>query len=715
MNTNQAGKSNVRLYVISALIVASIAAVAATVWAVRRGGPDLAAEAAVFVVKPGPLTISVIESGTIQNREKIVVKCRVEGRSTIIWMIEEGQHVQKGDKLIELDSSQFVDKRDQQEITVTNAEASFTRAKENFAVAQNQAKSDIEKAQLALDFAWLDLEKYLGKGELEAEYIQQAQEAQKALLLARAKLERAKKLKGENAQQIREAKNAVAVAEEELTRAEELKEKHAQQVQEAEKAIRVAKDEVKRAEEKQDKGEIDRAKSALWIAEGKLKGEYAQQVQEAENAITVAKEEWTRAEKKFEGSKRLLDKEFISKTEYDADRLALTRRKLDYELAQSKMELLSTYTHVRMLAQLRSDVSQARMAMERTRRKARADVLQARVDMQAKGSQHERQQTQLKKIKQQIANCVITSPVAGQAVYATTGGGRHRRSQEPLSEGQDIRERQELFHIPTADGMMARIKIHESSLQKVQAGMAARVTVSAVPGKAFAGRVAKIAPLPDAQSFWMNPDLKVFNTEVHLDGENGDLRPGMSCSAEIIVEEHARATFVPIQTVQQVNGTATVFVRTDDGVAQRAVKLGLDNNRVVHVLEGLAEGEKVLLAPPLIAPSVEQQQQASAAGMGKATPRAAQKPRPTTSQPTSQAQSQPAGRRKAAPAIDFRRMRNMTPEQQRKMWEKLTPEQRKAIQERLRSRRRGRGERGRRQGRGERGRRERRPEGQERP
>jgi len=599
VNTNRAGKNSVRLYVISALIVAALAAVATTVWAVRRGGTDLAAEAAVFVVKPGPLTISVIESGTTQNREKIVVKCRVEGRSTIIWMIEEGQHVEKGAKLMELDSSKLVEKRDQQEITVTNAEASFMRAEENFAVAKNQAQSDIDKAELALRFAKLDLEKYLGK-----------------------------------------------------------------------------------------------------------KGEYAQQLQQADTAIKIAEEQYQRAKEKRDGSIRLREKNFITETELKADEFALTRAELDRDLAQSKMDLLKTYTHQRALAQFQSDVKQAEMALERTRRKAKADVLQARVDMQAKGSQYERQKAQLKKIKLQIANCIITSPVAGQAVYATTGGGHRRRTQEPLSEGQDVRERQELFHIPTADGMMAQIKIHESSLQKVQAGMAVRVTVSAVPGKVFTGRVAKIAPLPDPQSFWMNPDLKVFNTEIHLDGENGDLRPGMSCRAEIIVEEHARATFVPIQTVQQINGTATVFVRTDDGVKQRAVKLGLDNNRMAHVLEGLAEGDQVLLAPPLIAPVVEQKQ-APAATTRKAAVRTASKRRPA-----GQARPQPTAGPKAAASADPQQMRNMTREQRRKMWEKLTPEQRKAFQERRASRRRERGER-----RGRRGGRERgeRPAGQDRP
>ncbi len=60
----------------------------------------------------------------------------------------------------------------------------------------------------------------------------------------------------------------------------------------------------------------------------------------------------------------------------------------------------------------------------------------------------------------------------------------------------------------------------------------------AIPGQVFMGRVSKIAPLPDAQSAWLNPDLKVYPTQIHLDGSHPELRTGMNCQAEIIVEQH---------------------------------------------------------------------------------------------------------------------------------------------------------------------------------
>lgn len=56
-------------------------------------------QALTFRAKKGPLTISVVESGTIKAREQEVIKSEVEGKTTILWIIEEGITVKKGNFL----------------------------------------------------------------------------------------------------------------------------------------------------------------------------------------------------------------------------------------------------------------------------------------------------------------------------------------------------------------------------------------------------------------------------------------------------------------------------------------------------------------------------------------------------------------------------------------------------------------------------------------
>ncbi|MFN2437482.1 MAG: efflux transporter periplasmic adaptor subunit, partial [Desulfotignum sp.] len=76
-------------------------------------------------------------------------------------------------------------------------------------------------------------------------------------------------------------------------------------------------------------------------------------------------------------------------------------------------------------------------------------------------------------------------------------------------------------------------------------------------------------------------------------------RTGMSCQAQIIIETHDNVVSVPVQAVLQAHGVPTVYVRSGGGFVPRQVDIGLDNNRMIHVKNGLTVGDIVLLTPPL--------------------------------------------------------------------------------------------------------------------
>ena len=379
-------------------------------------GDDSVGVFASYTVQQRPLTISVLESGTIKAKEQIIIKNEVEGRTSIIYLIEEGTRVKKGDLLVELDASSLLDQKIDQEISVQNAEAAFINATEKLAVAENQAESDKDAAELALDFAREDLKKY-------------------------------------------------------------------------------------------------------------KEGEYPSQLKEAEAKIKLAEEELERAQDTFEWSQKLSEEKYISENELQADRLAVTRRELDLELTIGNRDLLRDFTYPRQIKQLESDIRQAEMALERTYRKANADVIQARAELNAKEAEYNRQKEKLQKNEDQIRKTKITAPANGLVIYATSAQrGGWRGSTEPLDEGQEVRERQELIYLPVGLSSIAEVTIHEASLKKVHAGLPAVVTVDALPGRRFLGTVDFIAPLPDPQSMWMNPDLKVYNSIVSLLEEDEALR-----------------------------------------------------------------------------------------------------------------------------------------------------------------------------------------------
>jgi len=330
-----------------------------------------------------------------------------------------------------------------------------------------------------------------------------------------------------------------------------------------------------------------------------LDGEYPKLLMEADSNITLAKEELERATDKLKWSETLFKEKYISQTELESDRLTKNRAQLSWELAVASRDLLKDFTYHRTLAQLESDVKQTEMALDRVRRKALADIEQAKAEFKAKDLEFTQQKDKLKKNEEQITKTKITAPIEGMVIYATSAKGSWRGNQEPLDEGEVVREREELIYLPTADAKMAEVKVHESNLDKVELGLRVRVTVDAVPGQVFTGQVATIAPLPDAQSLWLNPDLKIYRTQVHLDGSSEGLRTGMTCRVEIIVEQYDDVVYVPVQAVLRVGNQPTVYVQKDGQSQARPVELGLDNNRMVRIVSGLEPGEAVLLKPPL--------------------------------------------------------------------------------------------------------------------
>ena len=353
----------------------------------------------------------------------------------------------------------------------------------------------------------------------------------------------------------------------------------------------------------QSTADLEQAELNLRFAKEDLQkykdGEYPNNLKEVKGKITLVEEELERADDTLTWSKKLFAEKYISQTELKADELAAQKSQLDLELAKSELDLLVKYTHKRQLDQLMSDVRQAEMGLERIRRKSSADVVQAEARLRAREAEYNRQKGKLDKLAEQILKAKITAPADGTVVYATSATFSFRGNVEPLEEGQQVRERQELIYLPKTSTFIAEVKIHESSLKKIYEGLPVRITVDALPGKTFTGKITRIAPLPDAQSMFMNPDLKVYDTDVTITGGGDVLRTGMTCQVEIIIAQYEHALSVPVQCVVRVNGKPTVYVYDAGQTTPREVDIGLDNNSMVRVIKGLSVGEEVLLTPPL--------------------------------------------------------------------------------------------------------------------
>lgn len=325
-------------------------------------------------------------------------------------------------------------------------------------------------------------------------------------------------------------------------------------------------------------------------------GDYKMLLKRANSRITLARAELQQAEDRLAGSQRLFDNRYISETELESDQLARQRAETDLELVIEEKRILETFTFARQMTELESDVEQTELALERAERRASANIAQAEARLSARQAEVQRERVSVADLREQISYCRIIAPTSGMVIYAPQG---NRWSREALEEGTDVRERQELIYLPTADAMSANIKVHETMLNKLELGLRASITVDALPNQPLTGRVSEIAVMPE-DGGWRNSELKQYATEIAINETLPSLRSGMTCKADILVASYDSVLTVPLQAVLQVEGQPCVFVPGRGGKpVPRPVELGLDNNRKIHILSGLEEGDRVLLNPPL--------------------------------------------------------------------------------------------------------------------
>jgi hypothetical protein len=160
-----------------------------------------------------------------------------------------------------------------------------------------------------------------------------------------------------------------------------------------------------------------------------------------------------------------------------------------------------------------------------------------------------------------------------------------------------------IISMPDTASMVAEISVHETEVDKVRKGQPATIVMDAFPDKVLQGEVLEVAPLPDEQRGWMNPDLKVYKTLVKIDGSHDFLRSRMSCKVQILVENLKDVIVVPIQVVSNRGGKKVCFVATPQGPQERVVRTGSFNDTFVQIVEGLQQGEEVMLNPPLFTES----------------------------------------------------------------------------------------------------------------
>src|ERR1700690_3036566 len=137
-------------------------------------------------------------------------------------------------------------------------------------------------------------------------------------------------------------------------------------------------------------------------------------------------------------------------------------------------------------------------------------------------------------------------------------------------------------------------KVDEADIAHVYMGQPARIKVESFRDRSFNGKVTKIAPLGVEKD-----NVTTFEVRVSIDNAGGELKANMTANAEILLDEHKGVLTVPENAVMydnQKNASVEIPDKGQkEGKRKVPVKVGLSNGSLTEVLNGLKEGDQVVL------------------------------------------------------------------------------------------------------------------------
>ena len=280
------------------------------------------------------------------------------------------------------------------------------------------------------------------------------------------------------------------------------------------------------------------------------------EIKRAESSINAAEVALVDAVKKLEENKLLFEGSVISRSELDASskvvddsQRALDNAKLSYESAVSSKNM---------------------------DKKVKEETLKA-TDLSIKD---------LERKIEKLNNSVL-SPIDGIIVESNVQQGSFTNSAMPA------------FKISNTDNLRIRARVSEYNMKGVQIGQKVIITGEGIDrGVSVSGKVQSISPIAKSNVTSGGEEIAV---EVIISIENSEvaLKPGLSVTCDIYTNEKENILTAPLNIVKEdKDGNMFAYVINEENImVEKQMKFGLVSEMIGEVIEGLNEGDMVVIDP----------------------------------------------------------------------------------------------------------------------
>jgi HlyD family secretion protein len=250
--------------------------------------------------------------------------------------------------------------------------------------------------------------------------------------------------------------------------------------------------------------------------------------------------------------------------------------------------------------------------------KVQSDLASSIAQYEAQRALVQQAEAALKEAVESLNKTAIYSPMDGTISKLNVELGE-RVLGSGFSQGTD------LMTVADLGKMEAIVDVDENDVVLVSIGDTAKIELDAFKNVTYNGRVTQIANSALTTGQGTQEEVVNFAIKIALNDFNPQVRPGMSCNADIEVETKDNVLSVPIQSVtarseeaaaameppasgrdilagktskkKQARPKEVVFVLNQDIVAMKEVKIGISDNEFIEIVSGLKEGDEVVSGP----------------------------------------------------------------------------------------------------------------------
>lgn len=269
-----------------------------------------------------------------------------------------------------------------------------------------------------------------------------------------------------------------------------------------------------RVENIQPAADVEAQRAALGSSEAAVKAAEAS-YRSAQAELVVRQADLEKAKFDWERAQQLYKDELISKQEYDA-------RKAAFDSSSASIE-----------------VSQARLA-------------QTRAEMERSRSTLNQSNALLTRARDQLRKTTYTAPINGTVTYVPVHVGENVIAGVVNSTAGSY-----LMTIADMSVVTAEVKVDETDIVNVKHGQPVDVTIDALPGQTFKGKVTEVGSqavlrssgVATVQTTAGTQEAKDFKVVITLENPPDSLRPGLSATAKIKTAERKDVIAIPMQAL----------------------------------------------------------------------------------------------------------------------------------------------------------------------